>query len=62
MEKLIARINELSRKKKTIGLTAEEAVEQGDLRRKYLENFRRNFRHQLDAIKWAEDEDGGIKH
>ncbi|WP_274650654.1 DUF896 domain-containing protein [Paenibacillus humicola] len=64
MGKLIDRINELSRKQKTVGLTAEEAAEQGELRRKYLDNFRRNFRNQLDAIKWAEDEDGDstIKH
>jgi len=58
MGKLIDRINELSRKQKTVGLTTEEAVEQGELRRKYLDNFRQNFRNQLDNIKWAEDEDG----
>ncbi|WP_219837528.1 DUF896 domain-containing protein [Paenibacillus sp. R14(2021)] len=65
MEKIIARINELSRKNKTVGLTAEELVERDELRRQYLANFKRNFRDQLDTIKWAEDEEnegGSIKH
>ncbi|MBO7746050.1 DUF896 domain-containing protein [Paenibacillus sp. MWE-103] len=65
MEKIIARINELSRKNKTVGLTAEELAERDELRRIYLDNFKRNFRNQLDTIKWAEDEengDGSIKH
>ncbi|MFD0711657.1 DUF896 domain-containing protein [Paenibacillus sp. GCM10027626] len=66
MEKLIARINELSRKHKTVGLTAEETAEREQLRKEYLDNFRRNFRNQMNSIRWAEDEDsnggGSIKH
>lgn len=63
MDELIARINELSRKNKTIGLTPEETIERETLRKKYLENFKRNFRDQLDTIKWAEDEDdNSVKH
>ncbi|QHT61680.1 DUF896 domain-containing protein [Paenibacillus lycopersici] len=67
MEKIIARINELSRKNKTVGLTDEEIAERDELRRIYLDNFKRNFRNQLDTIKWAEDEEaqdngGSIKH
>lgn len=63
MDELIARINELSRKNKTIGLTPEETIERETLRKKYLENFKRNFRDQLDTIKWAEDEDDdSVKH
>ncbi|MCU6708202.1 DUF896 domain-containing protein [Paenibacillus sp. J5C_2022] len=62
MEKLIARINELSRKNKQDGLTQEEIVERDELRRRYLDNFRRNFRQQLDSIKYVEDEDDNIKH
>lgn len=57
MDKIIARINELSRKHKTIGLTPEEEVERDGLRKQYLNNFRRNFRDQLDNIKWVEDEE-----
>ncbi|WP_127533652.1 DUF896 domain-containing protein [Paenibacillus kobensis] len=67
MEELIARINELSRKHKTVGLTEAETEERAQLRRKYLEVFKGNFRNQLDSIKWeGEGEDGGeeprIKH
>ncbi|AZN41978.1 DUF896 domain-containing protein [Paenibacillus albus] len=59
IDKVIARINELSRKNKTVGLTPEETVERDELRRQYLDNFKRNFRDQLDTIKWAEDEENG---
>ncbi|MBW7477615.1 DUF896 domain-containing protein [Paenibacillus oenotherae] len=59
VENLIARINELSRKHKTVGLSPEEVIERDELRRQYLDNFKRNFRDQLDHIKWAEDEDEG---
>ncbi len=52
---IIARINELARKKKEIGLTAEEVVERDELRAVYLGNIRRNFRQQLDTIEWVED-------
>ncbi|MFB9330455.1 DUF896 domain-containing protein [Paenibacillus aurantiacus] len=62
MEKIIARINELSRKHKTVGLTAEETAERAELRKQYLDNFKRNFRGQLDNIKFVEDEEDNIKH
>ncbi len=44
----VARINELARKKKTIGLTEGELQEQAQLRAKYLKDFREGFRQQLD--------------
>ncbi len=63
MDKLIARINELSRKNKTVGLTDEETTERDELRRQYLNNFKSNFRQQLDTIKYVEDEDqDNVKH
>ncbi|MFD0958939.1 DUF896 domain-containing protein [Paenibacillus chungangensis] len=62
MEKLIARINELSRKNKEVGLAQEEIEERDELRRRYLDNFRRNFRQQMDSIKYVEDDDDMIKH
>lgn len=62
MEELVARINELSRKNKSVGLTPEELVERDELRQKYLAQFRRNFRDQLDTIKWADEEEDGKKH
>ncbi|UVI27686.1 DUF896 domain-containing protein [Paenibacillus spongiae] len=61
MEKIIARINELARKHKTIGLTEEETLERAELRRQYLDNFKRNFRVQLDSITLV-DGDDSIKH
>lgn len=61
IDKLIARINELSRKSKAEGLTAAEIVERDELRRQYLNNFKRNFRQQLDAIEIVDDEDS-VKH
>ena len=48
MDELTKRINELSKKKKEQGLTAEEQAEQKELYKKYLANFRRNFEKQLD--------------
>lgn len=39
----IDRINELARKKKTVGLTQAEAEEQAKLRREYLDGFRANM-------------------
>ena len=50
LDKMIARINELARKSKAEGLTEEEALEQTELRGKYIANFRANFRKQLEKI------------
>lgn len=57
MDKLIARINELSRKNKSVGLTDTEKTERDQLRQQYLINFKSNFKQQLDGIKYVEDED-----
>ena len=43
LEKKIERINELARKKKTVGLTGEEKVEQAELRKEYFEGYRRSL-------------------
>lgn len=62
-EKLIARINELSRKNKTVGLTDAETTERDELRRQYLNNFKRNFRQQLETITIVDgDGEDNIKH
>lgn len=61
MEKLIARINVLARKKKAEGLTEEEKVEQQKLRAQYLEIFRNNFKNQLDSVKIVDEVDGEMK-
>ncbi|MCM3748958.1 DUF896 domain-containing protein [Paenibacillus pasadenensis] len=56
IDALIARINELARKQKTIGLTPDEVIERTQLRKQYLDNFKRNFRQQLDSIEWTDEE------
>lgn len=50
-EEKIARINELARKQRTIGLTLEEKAEQQALRDEYRAGFVRNLRAQLDNIE-----------
>ena len=54
-KKLIDRINELAHKKKNEGLTEEEKAEQAQLRQIYLAEFRKNFRKQLDNVRFVED-------
>ncbi|MCX7922348.1 MAG: DUF896 domain-containing protein [Clostridia bacterium] len=46
----INRINELSKKSKTVGLTAEEKNEQQILRQEYIKAFRGNLQSTLDSI------------
>jgi uncharacterized protein YnzC (UPF0291/DUF896 family) len=62
-EDKIKRLNELARKKKAGTLTPEEATEQQALRDEYMANFRKEFRSQLDSIKFVEDmEEPPTKH
>jgi uncharacterized protein YnzC (UPF0291/DUF896 family) len=56
----IDRINELARKKKTVGLTEEEQLEQGLLREEYIDSFKANLRAQLENIVIV-DEEGNRK-
>ena len=56
-KKDIERINDLARKKKTVGLTEAEAEEQQRLRRQYLDEFRENMKATLDRV-YIEREDG----
>jgi uncharacterized protein YnzC (UPF0291/DUF896 family) len=51
IEVLIKRINFLYKKSVDEGLTEEEKQEQKELREKYLSNFRRNFRAQLETVE-----------
>ena len=55
--KKIERINELARRKKTVGLTQVEQDEQLLLRQEYLEAFRGGMRNHIEGLKVV-DEDG----
>lgn len=54
-KELIARINELSRKQRSEGLTDEEKKEQKNLREIYLEGIRGQMRQMLDNIEVVDD-------
>ena len=45
----IERINELARKKKTVGLTQAEVAEQAALRREYIDAFRTHVESVLQS-------------
>lgn len=47
----LARINELAKKAKSIGLNNEEKAEQKLLREEYLQNIRGSFKNQLKTLK-----------
>lgn len=55
----IDRINALSHKAKSVGLTEEEKKERDLLRKEYLASVRMNLRSQLDNID-VKQEDGSI--
>lgn len=52
---MIARINELAKKKKTSGLTADELAEQKKLYQEYLGNIRSQLKAQLDNIEVVDE-------
>ncbi len=56
-QEMINRINELSKKKKTVGLTEEEQVEQKALYKEYIAAFRANLKSQLDMIEIVDDKE-----
>jgi len=58
----IDRINYLARKAKVEPLTEEEKLEQKNLRKEYLENFRKNFKTQLENIKFVDNDDCSKKN
>ncbi len=58
-EKMVKRINELAKKKKSEGLSADEAAEQKALYREYINEFRGNLKAQLESID-VETPDGSV--
>ncbi len=57
LKEKIDRINELARKKKTVGLTEAELEEQAVLRREYIEIWKRNVTQVVESVVIV-DEDG----
>ena len=51
---MVDRINELARKKRSVGLTDEELIEQKKLYRAYLDNIRENMIPLLDSIEFVD--------
>lgn len=60
MKDLIPRINELSKKSKTIGLTEEEKKEQKNLREEYIKRFRGNLKDTLMTVKVVDEEGNDV--
>ena len=56
----IERINELARKRKAEGLSAEEQLEQETLRKEYISGFRNNLQELLDSM--VVQEPNGSRH
>lgn len=56
----IARINELSKKSKTSGLTAEEAKEQKALRSEYLQTFRKSMANTIEGLTIIDPEGNDV--
>ncbi len=56
----IERINELARKKKSVGLTEAEVEEQAKLRKQYIAEFRANMEDTLRRVR-VEQADGSYK-
>ena len=57
----IERINELARKKKTVGLTDAELQEQAALRKQYIAEWRANMESVLQSVVILH-EDGSQTH
>ena len=60
-EERIARLNELARKSKTIGLTEAEKQEQALLRQEYLPAIRQSLEAQLDNVYFLEEDGSKTK-
>ena len=58
----LARINELAAIKKTRALSDEEAAEQKELYKKFLDDFRGRFKQQLDNIEIVDPDDPRVNN
>ena len=60
-QEMLNRINELARKKRSIGLSNEEIIEQKQLYEEYLSNIRGQMINLLDSIKVVDANADGEK-
>ena len=60
LDETVARINELAKKAKTVGLTEEERKERDALRRVYIDSWKRSLVSQLENT-YLVDENGNRK-
>ncbi|MBD1379319.1 DUF896 domain-containing protein [Metabacillus arenae] len=56
----IARINQLSKKSKTVGLSNIESKEQQQLREEYLKSFRKSMKKTLKNVKVVDPEGNDV--
>ena len=56
MDDVIARINELAKKHKSVGLTPEEEVERAALRREYIDSMVGNLKGHLDNTYYVDEQ------
>ena len=56
----IARINELAKKSKTVGLTPQEAKEQTKLRGEYLQSLRKSMSNTIENLKIIDPEGNDV--
>lgn len=55
IDAMINRINELARKKRTVGLDEAELLEQKELYKQYLANIRGQLQSQLECIEFVDE-------
>ena len=60
-QEMIDRINQLAKKKKTEGLSEDEAAEQKALYREYIDAFKANLKAQLERIEVVDDDKSEVE-
>jgi len=60
-QRKIDRINELAKKAKTVGLTAQEETERAALRREYIDSVVGNLKSQLDNVYYVDEKGNKTK-
>ncbi|MDA8235363.1 MAG: DUF896 domain-containing protein [Clostridia bacterium] len=61
-KELVDRINFLSRKQRSVGLTTEEKAEQQQVRQQYLKGIREQLKNTLNSIVFVDPEETDGEH